>query len=250
MTEKKNGWKDCWKYTLRCLRDVERCVPGRLTSLLPVSLVVALMPYVTIWFSAQLVNELAGARRPEMLWRWTALTLGVSALLGLLKAGLMRWMNTLNSMHNPMKERLFLEKMLSMDFADADSQRVRQLRTKIRENEQWSGFGINEAVQSTFRLVQAVLGILGAAVLTMSLFTARVTQGGMQFLNNPLAALVLLLVMGGIVVLQQRVAAVGNRLYAQRSEEATFGTRLSTSSLTCRGNGNGGWTCAFMDSTP
>ena len=103
MTEKKNGWKDCWKYTVRCLRDVERCVPGRLTSLLPVSLVVALMPYVTIWFSAQLVNELAGARRPEMLWRWTALTLGVSALLGLLKAGLMRWMNTLNSMHNPMK---------------------------------------------------------------------------------------------------------------------------------------------------
>ena len=108
MTEKKNGWKDCWKYTLRCLRDVERCVPGRLTSLLPVSLVVALTPYVTIWFSAQLVNELAGARRPEMLWRWTALTLGVSALLGLLKAGLMRWMNALNSMHNPMKERLFL----------------------------------------------------------------------------------------------------------------------------------------------
>ncbi len=44
-------------------------------------------------------------------------------------------------------------------------------------NEQWSGFGINEAVQSTFRLVQAVQGILGAAVLTMSLFTARVTPG-------------------------------------------------------------------------
>lgn len=226
MTEKKNGWKDCWKYTVRCLRDVERCVPGRLTALLPVSLVVALTPYVTIWFSAQLVNELAGGRRPEMLWRWTALTLGVSGLLGLLKAGLMRWMNTLNSMHNPMKERLFLEKMLSMDFADADSQRVRQLRTKIRENEKWSGFGINEAVQSTFRLVQAVLGILGAAVLTVSLFTARVTQGGMLFLNNPLSALVLLSVMGGIVVLQQRVAAVGNRLYAQRSEEATFGNRL------------------------
>ena len=39
VTEKKNGWKDCWKYTVRCLRDVERCVPGRLTALLPVSLV-------------------------------------------------------------------------------------------------------------------------------------------------------------------------------------------------------------------
>ena len=48
----------------------------------------------------------------------------------------------------------------------------------------------------------------------------------MLFLNNPLSALVLLSVMGGIVVLQQRVAVVGNRLYAQRTEEATFGNRL------------------------
>ncbi len=72
----------------------------------------------------------------------------------------------------------------------------------------------------------------------------------MQFLNNPLAALVLLLVMGGIVVLQQRVAAVGNRLYAQRSEEATFGNRLFNVFFDLPRNGNGGWTCAFMDSTP
>ena len=250
MAEKKNGWKDCWKYTVRCLRDVERCVPGRLTALLPVSLVVALTPYVTIWFSAQLVNELAGARRPEMLWRWTALTLGVSALLGLLKAGLMRWMNTLNSMHNPMKERLFLEKMLSMDFADADSQRVRQLRTKIRENEKWSGFGINEAVQSTFRLVQAVLGILGAAVLTVSLFTARVTQGGMLFLNNPLAALVLLLVMGGIACCSSGLRPSATDSMRSGRRKRPSGIAFSTSSLTCRRNGNGGWTCAFMDSTP
>ncbi len=45
----------------------------------------------------------------------------------------MRWMNTLNSMHNPMKERLFLEKMLSMDFADGILRGSGSFGQKIRE---------------------------------------------------------------------------------------------------------------------
>ena len=65
--------------TGRCLRDIHRICPGRICSVLLVALLQGLTPYVTIWFSAQLINELAGLRRPELLTRWVLLTLDGAA---------------------------------------------------------------------------------------------------------------------------------------------------------------------------
>ena len=51
----------------------------------------AVAPYVTVWFSARIINELAGARRPEVLGRLVMVTLLVTALLSLINAVLTRW---------------------------------------------------------------------------------------------------------------------------------------------------------------
>lgn len=224
----KMGWKEAAALTLRSFRDMERYVPGRILSLVLCSVVKAVTPYVSIWFSAQLINELASQRRPEVLWRWVILTLTVSAAMQLLGAILKRWTSAMNSIHNPRKEKLYFDKLLSMDYADADSLHTHDLRSQIIQNENWSGWGINRSIQAVSDFAEAVAGILGAIALTVSLFTlpVPVSGGKLTVLNHPLFILVLLALMGLILLLSSWCAGLINRKYAEAAEEATLGNRI------------------------
>lgn len=46
----------------------------------------ALTPYVVIYFSALILNELSSYRRPEYLWKLVILTIGISGGLSLISA--------------------------------------------------------------------------------------------------------------------------------------------------------------------
>lgn len=80
-----NEWKEILALNLRALRDTERYVPGRIPCAALNAAFNALSPYVTVWLSAQIINELATLRRPDMLLRWVAWTIGPQRLLELLK---------------------------------------------------------------------------------------------------------------------------------------------------------------------
>ena len=41
----------------------------------------SIIPYVTVFFSARIIDELAGLRRPDMLWHWVLLTIMTDAAL-------------------------------------------------------------------------------------------------------------------------------------------------------------------------
>ena len=140
--------KEVFQITLRCVRDIDRYVPGRIPCMILNCAATALQPYVTIWFSAQLVNELAGQRRPEELWRWAFLTILTTALVGLISSALGRWQSGLHSIHNPRKERIFTDKLLGMDFADVDKSETHDMRSQILENEKFSGWGLNTCMWS------------------------------------------------------------------------------------------------------
>ena len=101
---------------------------------------------MTVWFSAQLINELAGARRADELWRWVVLTPTVTTIMGLLSAVLRRWKAAMDTSFSAKKDRLFAEKFMTMDYADSDKQRTRDLRSQIEENERWGGMGLRKTV--------------------------------------------------------------------------------------------------------
>ena len=69
---------------LRAVRDVNRVAPGVFLSAILSSIAEAISPYLTIWLSAQLINELASARRVDMLVKWVLLTVAVTAAMGLI----------------------------------------------------------------------------------------------------------------------------------------------------------------------
>ena len=221
-----NEWKEILALNLRALRDTERYVPGRIPCAALNAAFNALSPYVTVWLSAQIINELATLRRPDVLLRWVAWTIGTTAAIGIVKALLKRWSATLDTLHNPLKNRIFVDKYLSMDYADIDSQHIRDLKAQIEQFENWQGCGLNRALPLTQWMLEAVLGIAGAVALTISLFTQSVPTGQWEMLNHPLFVIGLL----AIMALTTWIGSVfSNNLSARETamaDTATFGNRL------------------------
>ena len=76
---------------LRAVRDANNVAPGVFVPTILSAIAEAVSPYMTIWFSAQIINELAYARRIDELMKWVLLTISVTAVMGLIRAGLERW---------------------------------------------------------------------------------------------------------------------------------------------------------------
>ena len=225
---KKMTMRKSLSLTWRCLGDIHRFCPGRISSVILTALLQGITPYVTIWFSAQLINELAGLRRPELLTRWVLLTLGVTVLLELLKEAAGRWETFTATVSRPGKDAVFMEKFFHMDYADLDNQTVRDQYWQLRQNETWQGWGFNQAVSCLQDILKALFGILGAVALTVSLFTQPVPTGAHQWLNSPLIALTLLGWMCFIIWFGASRQNIVTRKTVALTEKAKMGNRLLT----------------------
>ena len=193
------GFRETLQSTLRAYKIWNRYAPKLLTSTALYSIFSALSPYVPVYFSAQILNELAGARDPDRLTTLVLLTLSVTAALSLVTALLRRWKEVCSSAQYQRNLFVQIDKMLSMDFQAADAPQTHELLSQMRQNTNWYGHGLMLPIWYLEKLIQPIFGILGAAALTVSLFTAQApaSAGGFTALNNPLiTALALLLLLG------------------------------------------------------
>lgn len=109
MKRNNRAWKIWWKLC-----------PGVFLSSLLSSIFQALSPYVTIWLSAQIINELAGNRNPERLLRFIIAQLLSALVLALVNGVLNRWNRYEQDLANRIDDRIYMNKMLSLDYADID----------------------------------------------------------------------------------------------------------------------------------
>lgn len=213
---------------IRGLKLIAEYVPGLVPSTFLNSLVKALSPYATIWLSAQLLEELAGQCRASVLWKWVIATLAVTATMGIMSALLKRWYDTCSAMYDPNKRRIFTDKFFSMDYADVDDQKIRDLRAQIFQNENFMGYGLNRCLENLENLVQSVVGILSGLGLTVTLFISPVADAKWRILNGFLPPLALMTMMA----LTIWFGAVTSRILMQKQTEmndlGTLGNRLFT----------------------
>ena len=211
---------------IRGLKLIAEYVPGLVLSTVLNSLVKALSPYATIWLSAQLLEELAGQCRASVLWKWVIATLAVTATLGIVSALLKRWYDTCSAMYDPNKRRIFTDKFFSMDYADVDDRKIRDLRAQIFQNENFMGYGLNRCLENLKNLVQSVVGILSGLGLTVTLFISPVADAKWRILNGFLPPLALMAMMA----LTIWFGAITSRILMQKQTEmndlGTLGNRL------------------------
>ena len=213
---------------LRGIKELHKVSPKFFPLLTVYSIFSAITPYITVFFSAQILKELATMRREENLWQWViagVLCVGIAAIA---KAMLYRRYNSLLNDIYGRKEILFIHKMFSLDFSELDKQENHDLRAQIQQNENWSSWGLMRVEEAYIGAVSSVIGLLSGIALTVSLFTSPVPEsaGWLTVLNNPVFIIVLAAMMVVISILAGNLSAKSMRCWSDFAEEATFGNRL------------------------
>ena len=144
-------------------------------------------PYVTIYLSARLINELSGSRDPQALLWWVGWQLGTLAFLTLAGGLCTRWAAYYEGTFYPINRRVYMDKMLDMDYADLDRQTVYELYSKIMQSQNFIGLGVRGALEYFSPLLKAVFQTVGGIALSVSLFSAAGAGGQFPGLPQPLA---------------------------------------------------------------
>lgn len=222
--------KATWKETVLCSRRayglLHREFPGLIAAITSYHIVSAGIPYVAIWFSAQIINELAGLRRPEVLRPLVFAALCSAFLLGLFCKVLRCWYIRMENRFIFSRQKVYTDKILTMDYEDVDKAEVRSLLDKIRGNANWSCWGLLILMTVLEKTVTGLAGILGAVTLTISLFTTSVPEGPLTVLNHPVFILLFVGVLLFTTALSSFCHTKSSASYAALSETATFGNRM------------------------
>ena len=213
---------------LRAIRVLHRVSPRFFPVLTLYCVFNAITPYVTVFFSARILRELAVLRREELLWRWVLAGVLCTAAAAMGKALLDRRYNTLLSDMIGRKEILFIRKAFDMDYGALDNQENRDLRDQIKETENWAGFGLERVPDIYAEVLTGVIGLLSGMALTVRLFTAPVPESGgwLTVLNHPVFIVVLAAGILAVSILAGHLGSKVKLCWVEHSEEATFGNRL------------------------
>ena len=211
----------------RAYKDVSHLCPGVFAVTAIHSIAKAISPYVTVFFSARIINELAGQRRMEELISLVITALISMGTMTLVTGLLQRWREVISDRYSYRKFHFFADKMLSMDFADVDNPKTHDLRSQIDQSENWSGWGIMQLYHRWGDFVEGCAGIVGAVALTASLFTLQVpAESSLAWLNSPGFIAVLIGLIAGATVLGPVCNNKSLGYWASVSEEARFGNRV------------------------
>lgn len=188
----------------------------------------ALSPYIGIYLSALVIDELSGNRNPNRLQFLVLLTLTSTALVSLITAVLTKCKDSRNAGYWWRVQYMFSEKLLETDFVNLDNTETSEKLNTIWEN-QYGGWGVHPVITHFENLCSSIFTILGGLTLTVSLFVNRVpeTAGAYTILNDPLFLFLVIAVMllityaapylsnkaGSYFALNSDIRNLENRLY-------------------------------------
>ena len=214
--------------TIRGAKELHKVSPRMFVVITLAAIVSALIPYATVFFSAQILKELTLLRRADVLWKWVVGGVASTGLLAICKALLSQRFDTLYDDVWGRKELLFCKKMFSFDFADMDKQETHDLRAQIQQAENWSGYGLARVPDYFEQSIRCVIGVISGIALTVSLFTTPVPEsaGYLTVLNHPVFVFLFAFVIILISLLAGKIYSKVAEIWSSAAEEATFGNRL------------------------
>ena len=173
-----------------------------------------LTPFINIFMSAQIINEIAGARNTAQLVNLVVITLSLNFAIGIASLILSRISKYTRQQQNFGEHRAFLNKVLDCDFRDLENGTISEQRWNVYQYSKVNNFGIGAMVDSSKRLmdnlVNIVLSLAGMGTLIFVLGNAE----GLLF-----AAMIFILIAAFIAVSlrnSKKLAQLGEKISADR----------------------------------
>lgn len=193
--EEKIGMKEAVRLHLWAAKVWWNTEPKLFLSTIFYAVVQAGTPYLTIYFSARLLNELAGERNPAQLGKWILITILSTALLKLLAEILYHWKEAVHGTEWDEQIRMETVKLLDMDFAVSEAPKTREMRWTMQKHLLGNVNGFFKVHRwYTEYFISGIVSAASAVALTVSLFTQKVpdSSGTMTILNHPMVSVLVL----------------------------------------------------------
>lgn len=176
--------------TARGYRMLGGYCPGLVRDKALCALILAVQPLFTVWFSARILDEIAGSRRAEILLGYALATLAGNFVLQLFKSAVEKVCGQKEAQMWALFGKVFSDKQMRMDYVDLENARVQAQKKQAEENLFMFGNGLAQLVWGTTGLVRGAVSLAASAAMTVSLF---LQSGRVGWLNSPLWALALFL---------------------------------------------------------
>lgn len=176
--------------TARGYRMLGGYCPGLVRDKALCALILAVQPLFTVWFSARILDEIAGSRRTEILLGYALATLAGNFVLQLFKSAVEKVCSQKEAQMWALFGKVFSDKQMRMDYVDLENARVQAQKKQAEENLFMFGNGLAQLVWGTTGLVRGTVSLAASAAMTVSLF---LQSGRVGWLNSPLWALALFL---------------------------------------------------------
>lgn len=203
-----------------------REAPGLYLSMTLSAVIQAAAPYVPIYFTARLLEELVTDRVPERLYLWMGLLLASSTVVLLLAAICRRWYTAKQHTMDYVEGQTLFTKLLHMDFCVEDDSETHELLFLIKQNANWSGWGLARVPESYRKLLDGITKIVCSVALCVSLFTLPVQESStLSWLNRPIVVVAVIAILIGTSLLAPYLRNQGDAYWAKMGEEVRQGNR-------------------------
>ncbi len=160
-------------------------------------LINTLQPFASVWFSAQVINEISTQRRLKTVAIYVCGVVFINFICAILKSVIDKVCNEKESQMWSWFEKIFSDKQMALDYVDLENAKIQHQKQEAEENLYMFGNGLAQLVWGTSSLVRAFVNIFASIVMTITLFTS---QSGNVIIDNPIwiLAVLLCITLGGL----------------------------------------------------
>ena len=221
------SWKETFLLNQRAIKIWWNLYPQVFLSDAVYQITSIFISYLTIWFSARIIEELTNKKDPNRLFSLIFTLLASNLILSILNAICKHWHEITNNMAYEKLDHYYNEKMLSMDFVSMDHTHTHDLFSQIKQNANWADWGLTKLLPLFGNITKSIFGIFAAIALSWQLFILPIPEHANRliWMNHPIFHLLILFLLFGAVMLSPAISNRAGEYWSRYAESATFGNR-------------------------
>ena len=183
--------------TVRGFRLLKIYCPGLVQGKALYELINSLQPFVTVWFAAQILNELSARQGIRKTAIYVVSMILIHFICSVAKNSIDRICSEKETQMWKWFGKIFSDKQMSLDFEDLENAEIQRQKQEAEENLYMFGNGLGQLVWGTSGLVKASVNILASLAMAGSLFLSK---SGNSVIDNPIwmMAVLLCILLGGL----------------------------------------------------
>ena len=180
---KKMSFGERIRITKRGFGILRKYCPGLFEQKALYEFIHSLQPFITIWFSARIVDELTNHCRKDYIASYVICVITINFICIVFQNVLLHICNEKETQMWIWFEKVFSDKQMSLDYDDLEDVSIQKQRQEVEENLFMFGNGLAQLVWGTSVMVKVFINIFVALLMSGTLF---ISKTGEKIVDHPI----------------------------------------------------------------